>query len=398
MKNLRNSLLGLSRNVVFAIVGISIVLFLMMFRLVTITPGFSAREVEVYKSAQSASSITSNMVNAPYKAAIFVSTKALEPQVGIRFVGAIIGAISIIIFFLFVRYLYGTPIGIGTTAMFASSSLMLGMSRTATPSIMLLSILAIAAAGAYIRFGKRQDLGWLIGVFIIGFSLYVPGVILFLIPAVIWQFKNIKSSLEKLNTTLIIVISLIFGILLTPLLFSIFQNPSLAKQYIGLSSVVEPIGTMVKYSYAAVASIFVISPKDNTYWLGRQPILDVFATVMFVCGAYSYLTKYKLHRLWLVLGVAFLSIIWIGITTNRYSIIILLPFIYLVIGGGIRMMTDRWFEVFPRNPIAKYIGSVLLVLAIASSINFQLQRYFIAWSNHQPTIESFSEELPITRQ
>ena len=148
---------------------------------------------------------------------------------------------------------------------------------------------------------------------------------------------------------MVVVVSLIFGILVTPLLFSIVQNPSIILGYIGINTPLEPILTMAKYAGVSIVSMFVRSPMDHAYWLGRQPILDIFATAMFICGAYSYIKKYRLHRLWLVLGVAVLSIIWIGITTNRYSIIILLPFVYIVIGGGLRMMTDRWFEIFPKN-------------------------------------------------
>ena len=398
MKNLRKSLLGISRNAILTIIGISTVLFLMLFRLVTITPGVSSKEVAVYNSANSANVIIENMVNAPYKAAMFASTKVFEPYFGLRFVGAIIGAIIVILFFLLIRYLYGNIIGLATTAMFATSSLFLGMSRTATPNIMLLSVLAITSIGFYIRFGKKPEKAWIIGAFIIGLSLYVPGVILYIIPAIIWQFKHIKTSLEKLSTVMIVVVSLIFGILVTPLLFSIVQNPSIILGYIGINTPLEPILTMAKYAGVSIVSMFVRSPMDHAYWLGRQPILDIFATAMFTCGAYSYIKKYRLHRLWLVLGVAVLSIIWIGITTNRYSIIILLPFVYIVIGGGLRMMTDRWFEIFPKNPIAKYIGVSLLTIAIAISINFQLQRYFIAWPHHQPTIDAFSEQLPTTSE
>lgn len=397
MKNKRKSLLGISRNAALVFVGVAIVLFLMLFRLVSLTPGVSDKEIEVYNSASSASAITSDMVNAPYKAAVFISTRVFEPYFGLRLVGAIVGISAIILFFLLVRHLYGNPIGLATTAMFATSSLLLGMSRTATPNIMLLSILAISAIGAYLRFGKRPELAWIVGVFVIGLSLYVPGVILYLVPAIIWQFRYIKSSLEKLNTSLIITISLIFGVLVTPLLFSIVQNPSIIESYIGLKTPLESIVIMGKYAAVSVISIFARSPMDNAYWLGRQPILDIFASAMFVCGAYSYIKKYRLHRMWLVLGVAVLSIAWIGITTNRYSIIILLPFIYIVIGGGLRMMADRWLEIFPKNPIAKYIGFGLLVIAITSSINFQLQRYFIAWPNHKPTIEAFSGQLPNTK-
>lgn len=394
MKNLRNKLLGISRNVGFFIIGVAVVAFLMFYHLITITPGFSQKEIDVYNSAKSASAITSNLVNTPYKSAVFISMKVFGPEVGLRYVGALIGIFTVVVFYFLIREFYGDPIALATTTMFATSSLFLGMTRTATPNVMLLSLMAILATGAYIKFGKRNDISWLLATFVLGFSLYVPGMILFVVPIIIWQFNFIRDSLSKVNTKLIIVMSLILGLLITPLIFSIATEPSIIKEYLGFNEVISPVSTMLKYAGVTVLSLFVMSPVDSAYWLGRQPVLDVFATTMFVCGTYSFIRKYKLNRLWLVIGVLFLSVLWIGATTNRYAIIILLPFIYLIVGAGIRLLTDRWFEVFPKNPIAKYLGVSLLAIAILASINFQLNRYFIAWSNHKPTKEAFSQQIP----
>lgn len=397
MKNLRSAILGTSRDVILAIAGVAAVLGLMLYQLVSLMPGLSVNEVAVYNSAHSPSAITDNMVNAPYKSAVFISTKIFEVDFGVRLVGALVGTLAVILFFFLVKELFGTLIGLATTVMFATSSLLLGMSRTATPNIMLLSLLAIIAVAAYIRFGKRTDIGWITAAFVIGLSLYVPGIFLFVLPVIIWKFKYARDSIKTINKPAIITASAIFAILLIPILLSLITDPAIWKGYVGINGELNTITIMAKYAYAAVASIFVISPIDSAYWLGRQPILDVFATAMFICGAFSLIKHYKLDRLWLILGVAFLSIVWIGATTNRYGVIILLPFIYLVIGAGLRMLTDEWFSVFPKNPIAKYIGAGLLVIAIAVSVNFQLHRFFVAWPNNEATRQAFSEQTPTTR-
>lgn len=393
MKYTKNALFGISRNIMLSMLGLLIVSFLMLYQLVTITPGLSSREIDVYNSANSLSMISSDLVNAPYKLAVLISTKVFTPELGLRLVGAIIGIVSIMLFYLLISNLYSKFIGIATASMFASSSLLLSVTRMATPAVMLLVLLSIISCAVYVRFGKKQDIAWLISTFVIGLSLYTPGILLFLIPVVIWQYKRLKTRFIELDKNTRILSILIILVLVAPLLIGIATRPATLLELLGFSKHIEPIITMVKYAGVAVASISVISPADSAYWLGRQPILDVFATAMLVLGAFSLIVQHKLSRFWLVAGIALLAILWIGLTTNRYSIVILLPFIYLVIGSGIELIYTRWQEIFPRNPLAQFLGTSLLVIAIFFSINFQLRRYFVAWPSTISTVETFSEHL-----
>ncbi len=64
---------------------------------------------------------------------------------------------------------------------------------------------------------------------------------------------------------------------------------------------------------------------------------------------------------------------------------LLIPVLYIVMANGIAYMLQSWFTVFPRNPVARTLGVVLLTIVVVVSCSYQLQRYFIAWPAAEAT-------------
>lgn len=367
---------------------------LMLWRLGGLTPGLSETEVATHQSAASLGVIGDNMVNAPYKLWVLITTTFTDSIFGLRLAGATVGFITIILFFLLVRQILSYRIAIATSVMFATSSLLLSVSRQATPAVMLLSLLTILAAGFYLRFGKRRDLGWLAVVAVVSLSLYVPGMILFIIPAAIWQFRHVRKTFDQLETRVIISASVLMGILCAPLIISLIREPALWRDYLGLPGQLAPLSDMVRQAGNTALSLFVRSPNEPGFWLGRQPVLDVFALTMFVYGLYALFKQYRLDRLWTLAGILLFALLWTSLTTYRLGVVLLLPFIYVIVGFGLQRLIDQWLRVFPRNPIARWAGSLLLAAAVCLSVNFQAYRYFVAWPNSDQTKAVFTQQYP----
>lgn len=389
-----NLFLAMSRATLLTIGALATIAGLMFYRLGRLTPGLSEAEVETYQSVNSLSAIGDNMVNAPYKIVVYVSTHIFSSPFGLRLTGAMLGALAVIIFYLLARRLYSGYISLATTAMFASSSLLLSVARQATPNVMLLSLLALIGTGFYLRFGRRHDLGWILTAAVVGLSLYVPGMVFFIVAAAIWQFRHAHRSFEQLKTPVITTTSAILGILIAPIIISLIRDPGLWRSYLGLPEVFAPVLEMARYAGTAVVSLFAYSPSNPTYWLGRQPVFDIFATVMFIFGSWALFKKYRLDRLWTLGGIFLLTLVWIGITTNRLGIVLLLPFVYIVVGFGMQRLMNQWNSVFPKNPIARIFGGLLLAGAVCLSLNFQAYRYFIAWPNNDATKSAYSQAYP----
>src|SRR5690606_6040119 len=98
----------------------------------------------------------------------------------------------------------------------------------------------------------------------------------------------------------IVASSVIFGILCAPFIVSLVRDPGLWRAYLGLPAELATVIDMLKQAGTAAISLFAFSPVDVRYWLGRQPILDIFASAMFVLGIYSLVKQHKLDRLWTI--------------------------------------------------------------------------------------------------
>ncbi len=391
MKKLWNVFLAMWRTMLLGVIGIGAILLLMLMQLQSLTPGITTAEQATLESASSISDIINNPVQAPYKTAVFISTSVFDSVFGLRLVGALVGALTVGLFFAAARRLYSPLVALATTVMFSTSTFFLMMTRTATPSVMLLSLFAVVGVGYFIRFHSRKDIGWILAAIILGLSLYVPGMILFIVPAAIWQLPQIRKTIERLQPPIIIAASVLFGILCVPILVSLIREPSLWQAYLGLPEDFSSLSEIARSSGTALTSLFVMSPFNPAFWLGRQPILDIFATTMFLYGIISLIQRFRLDRFWIIVGVFLLGLLWIGITANWQGLILLLPFVYIVIGFGTQKLINEWLAVFPRNPIARYTGAALLAIVIVSAINFQLHRYFVAWPNSDATKQVFIE-------
>ncbi len=394
MRKAWNTLLAMGSPLLVAVIGILLILSLFLYRINSLVPGVSQPELDTHSSTRSLTQVFETGTNLPYNTSVFVLTKIANNTVGLRLTGVIMGILTVLIFYLLVRNLYSTKTVYITSAMFVTSTLLLSVSRLATPNVMLLSLLMVVAAGYILRFNKNQEIAWILAVTIIGLSLYVPGILFFIIIASIWQLSRIQKSFENLKPAIIITCSVILSILIAPFVINLFLNPELWRQYLGIPAQLASIQEMISQTIRATASIFLITPASPVYWLGRLPILNAFESALFLFGLFSISKQNKLDRFWALIGIFILVIIFAGFTGNVLFIVALLPFLYIVIGFGIDETLNRWYEKFPKNPIARTVGLSLLSIAVILSFNYQLQRYFIAWPNSVETINEFNLQIP----
>ncbi|MDQ3123517.1 MAG: glycosyltransferase family 39 protein [bacterium] len=374
-------------------VGLVIALGLMGWRLAGLTPNLSEPEIATYNSADSMSDILDNTVDGPYKVSVYVVTRIFNNAFGLRLIGALVGVIAIALFYLMAQKILTARNAIIATLLFATSSIFLHTTRLATPNVMLLALLALVAVGSIIRYEKRNGIGWILASIVIALSLYTPGLFLFIMFGALWQLRRVKTSFSSLRPDILIICAVIFSVLSVPLIIGLIRDPNVFRQ---LAGVPESLPTLREFSIRWLlipSSLIAVSPKEPVYWLGRQPVLDAFAIAMFLFGLITVGRQYRLDRLILFLGVFILSSLWIAFSGNHQAIILIVPFMYLVIGLGMQEFSERWLSVFPRNPIARYTGLGVFIVAVALTINFQTQRYFVAWGNSPETAPAFSHKL-----
>jgi hypothetical protein len=373
------------KPVLLCCVGIFGLFFLLIWQLTTLLPGLSSSEMATLTQTRSLTSILEAGVNAPYNTAVFFSRSLSDSIFTIRAVSAAVGIISGVLFFVIVSRIVTTSVAYATTLLFVTSSLFLAVSRQATALVMLFSLLSIIAVGYYLRFVRPNILTAPLVCLVIGLGLYVPGMVLFIVPMVLWQYKYFRRLFEAQSPIFIIATSLLFGLLLSPLIVSLVRDPGLWQDYLGFSSLTVSLLDVGRNILQAVGSIFIISPKLPEIWLGKQPILDVFTAALFIYGLVSLFRHLRLDRTLIFLFVIIFSFLWIGFTGYLPYIVVILPFLYLVCAVGLQSLLRKWLLVFPRNPIARGVGYALIGIGVVLAANFQLQRYFVAWPNTSHT-------------
>jgi hypothetical protein len=207
-------------------------------------------------------------------------------------------------------------------------------------------------------------------------------------PAIIWlvfltgvvsllHYKQRQRSLP-LKTWHKIIIALTALILLAPLVLSLISHPAQGLTLLGISSVAHSIPELFLNVSDAVKAIFFINTSASPLGLGKTPMLDIFSVFMFLLGCYYFERRLSLKRSKMLFGGLAIGLVVCTISGfDLMRLSLLLPLVYIFIAAGIHESISRWLAVFPRNPIARGLGVVVLSVAIGFVASYHLDKMFI---------------------
>lgn len=365
------------------------ILFLFVHHLRSLVPGFAALEVEARLNSSNLSSIMSNPINVPHKLLQYgLLTSGHHGPWAMRGVSVIFGCIIVALFFYILRSWYTLRVAIIGTLLFATSSWLLHIGRFATPFIMQTMVLSLIAYGTWLKTTQKPGLALLAGSIIIGLSSYIPGLLWLILIALMWQRKVIYDLVRQAPVWASVAGLLCVGILL-PLGVALSSHPTLFYALSGIPAL--SLHTLTQLPVAIkdiMVALLWSGPKQPELWLVGTPMLDVFTLVMVGLGVYYYSLRFALDRSKLLIGSLLFGTILIALR-GSVTLAFIWPIIYLFAASGIALMLQQWQTVFPKNPLAKRVGMILLSLATITACFYQLNRYFIAWPQSPATRQVF---------
>lgn len=393
MKRVWNFVLTMWRPALMLVAVACLLCIVYGFRLGGLTDGVSGTEVQMYQDSKSLGAIWDNPVNAPYKLVVYgLNLVSNRPSV-LRLASVGIAMATVLFYYVVSRKLFEPLLALGTTALMATSTVFLQAGRNLSADTMLLGLVFLLWLAFVFRYYRAHQTVWIVGSIVVGLMLYTPPMVIFIIAGAIWQQKRIRHSFEQLKpATIAIATSILFALIL-PIAISLVVEPGLWRAYLGLPENFASIVNILKSIAYVPVSLFVLSPPDPAHWLGRQPILDAISAAMFLYGLIAIVRNPKLDRLWALLGIFSLGTLWIGLSDKHSNILLLIPFIYLVIGTGLQSLLTQWFDVFPRNPLARWAAPIIMAIAMLFSLNFQVNRYFVAWSHSPDTRAVYTHKI-----
>jgi len=388
-KRLRISVIRLREPVIAYLFGFAAVITLLFFRLGSLVPGLSSSEANSLAQSKNLHLLINNPLNLPYKLVEFglISWHHADAFT-LRAISVVFTLLMIYLFYYTLHHWYAERTAILGTALFASSSWLLHYARLAQPDILYISLVAALAYGTWLRRTKRNGLAIAVGGLLAVFLIYIPGLIWLVLLGGWWQQKTLLKHYKHHTLSGVAVLS-ISAALLVPLFYGLVIHPQLIRPLLGiqLTGIPQPL-SILRHILNIPYQLFLRADTNPTVWLGRLPLLDVFAIVMLALGSYAYYFLRQLDRAKVLLGIIVISIALISLH-GGVNILVLLPVLYVVVAAGIALLLQQWFTVFPRNPLAGLIGTVLISLTVLLAIFYHVNHYFIAWPNDPATKQAF---------
>ncbi len=369
-----------------------VLISLLIYRLGTLVPAFSIAEKTSITNSLSLRAIFENPLYAPYELWQYIGLKlGRNDFVTMRLASVIFAVGAVVLLFYIVNRWFNFRVALITTILFATSSWFLNLARLASPEITMIGLLVPLAYAIWLPLHKRPLPTLFVGAVVFTSMLHIPGFVWFAIAGLFWQRKELIKVYKAARIPTILTLSACI-IVCVPLFIAAASDRTILDSYLGLpgnlgQALVNLPKNLVTVPYNLIIS-GPLSPQTN---LGKLPFLDFFTSIMMVIGAYSYTQHAKLRRSQLLLAGVILSLLLISLK-GSVSIYILMPFVYLLVASGLNYMVEQWFKVFPYNPFARNIASVLIVIAVATSSFYHVNRYFVAWPQAPATKQVFNKQ------
>lgn len=387
---------------VLILVAIAALGFLLTYKLGSLVGGLAPAEFNnqqiIAHEGMSIHNVVREPIFLPYTALMYLlqATPFTGPT-GVRAVGALFGALSAFGMFYIFRKWYTLRIAMLGTLLYVTTSWFLHTARMADPAVSYLLVPLLVAAMIALQAKARSKIAVILAV-IFGIStIYIPGIIWFLLPAIIIKRRVIFRALRLQPLWYQICLGLISIVMLAPLaIMAIKPIPGHASagqnalSLIGIPSEgLHSVATSAAILWDSLRDVFAYSTAGPLYGPGHMPWLDIATVVLVLLGIVQFVVHWRLHRSKLIAIVGLLGLVLIALG-GLVSSVVLLPFLFLFVVDGLRWLLERWLSVFPRNPFARGFAVAMVTVLVLSISTYQLNRYFYAWAKAPETHQVFN--------
>ncbi len=365
-------------------------------------PGLSPTEVDTLKHSHVLANIARDPSYLPLTIVQWLLGLApFQASFWLRIPSVIFAGLTLATTTFILRRWYGKRMAIFGFVLFVCSAWYLHVGRLASVDIMYLWAIPTLLASHLLLYdhsdNRKITFLWLTVQLLL---LYIPGMVWFVLINALWQREELAEAWQTLSSTIQKLAWIGSGLLLLlPLLYSLIFNFSTAHvlTLIGApTSLPEPLAILKQLS-SSILFVSITGTRNDDLWLNNLPLFDAFMSCMLLAGLYFYGKHWRATRTLLIFSFTLLGFVlfWAGGPVSR-SIVV--PMLYLIAAAGLAYLTHLWLSVFPRNPIARGLGIVVIVAAIGMSCVYGLRQYFVAWPHSSVTQATFkTHTIPSSR-
>jgi hypothetical protein len=306
-----------------------------------------------------------------------------------RLPNVVLGGLSILSFAVLIRLWHGARVAALATAMFAVGAWTLHVSRLASSDVMYLwAMPTLLASHFLLRKYYKHTLVWLGSIVVWGLLLYIPGMFWLVAADVLLQRRFVLGGWREAKLWWQRLLYVFAGLVWLPLLVLDLTRHGELVRWLGLPAHFDSVRLVLKHFVAVPVHLFIRGPEYPDLWLGRSPVLDIFALALCILGIYFYASRWKSSRSRYLLLVAVLGFLLVGVG-GAVPLSLLVPLLYVAAATGLAYLLHEWLKTFPNNPLARGLGLSLVIFAVALSCVYNYRAYFIAWPHNATTRATF---------
>lgn len=234
----------------------------------------------------------------------------------------------------------------------------------------------------------------LAGFVLAGISLYFPlnAYILIALLATALIHPHARHLLLRKSPKKIVALgSVLFLIIVSPLVIGTINNPDILWTLLGISNGIADFSSNASLLFASYAS-FATPSSGSTI----TPVYGLGLVLLIGLGLYrlisaKYTAKSYIISFWLVLLVPLVCL------NPSFVSITFIP-VVLLIALAVDYLIRSWYRLFPRNPYARVFGLLPLGVLVVGLVVSSIDRYIYGLHYDKGVYQEHSYDLPILSQ
>lgn len=313
----------------------------------------------------------------------------------IKLPSLLLGFVSATGMFLLLRRWFKHNIAVIASTLTIATGQFLFVSQNGTPSIMFIfwSIYLLLVAMLVVRNTRHSTL-WTFAFFIgAALSLYTPlsAYVLLAICSAALLHPHLRFMLRRLSKLKFIGAGLVSLILLVPLIYGVYKNPSLGLELLGVPTAWPNFTGNL--SQLVTQYFDVISPTSGII---MTPIFSFGSIALIILGLLHIIRAHHTARSYII-SVWSLLLIPILLINPSFVSITFVPLV-LLLATGVQTLLHQWYRLFPKNPYARIVGLLPLTILVGGLLLSGIERYMYGYHYDPRTATSFSRDLRLLNQ
>lgn len=339
-----------------------------------------------------------------YLQAIFVATMG-NTILALRMAPALFGVVSVIVIYFATKAWLNRRTALFTAFFFAISPWVVVIQRDGFRASMVPLFVGLFMWFGAKAYQTRKMVYFILAGIAIGlgfytytaFSMIVVALVLGLIYMIIMRRDWLVQNWQRLLVSLAV-----FGLVMTPLLYTTIKDPGGSTARAGGTSFLnkelnqgQPVQTLLSSTAKTLLQYNFVGDSNNRHNLDGQPLLNVFVGIMFLIGlvvSLFHIKKPRYAMLLIVLAAMMLPSLLTaeGLPHALRSIGTAVP-VFMLAGIGLNYLLFVWYKTFPLNHLARVVGVSVVVILMGLSLVQSYRAYFVAWAQSSKTYEAYSE-------